>query len=932
MPHQLSILPETLHIALATYPKGQSDKYIEDINDFYKSFRDEIKENYMSSNLTDDFYSPMVYHVFGSYDVAFITLVDNHKFSQKLFFPKGKKLSPNAFQILTGLCPVINKDFSLKSAFSSNRNKTYFCACNLKLGNGFLIGNGQVFLNSVSLLIDKKIKEIKNTADVQNCEDYILIQSFSWFEISLLIFSDNIDDISTIINQLRESKIRELEVYFTEEGEFKDFLNNSLYRDFYVKENKKEELDNNDIEKFKESHIFADSHSYFGIDYNKFKEKDVTDELRTEIEFQVKPGHAKDLLNELGKLKGTNGSPIFKVNEPIFLTGKSDFLIQEIENDKLSNNQILFRELRNPKSSIRKYIRGVKTRPLFKVPVDSFHTSGENGILNLPEYLKDLIIPENTIEQTDLSLKSLKVSRQIRQKIVKIFFNFNNGIQDTILFIYFLDFKIFMQKLIRVIEAESNHLKESFNTTKNTQPKSVEELEEILRNYINVFEEAHHNRVLNCYLFEEIYDFDLDFNSSIQQLLSTYNTVVSEATNLYYTKKEELPSGEIIYKKYQTGQVVQLNLKNTIANDISINYSVNHLTTPEFVFFTLDKEILNNASSHDDRFSGIIKNIEELVKNKGSNNLKNWLQTKKFLVDYYIIDVHRYITICNFDLSLFEYWFWSFNLQNPSLYNSKGLFDETHFHKELIRLIFQYAIFGKEKDIVNLKCPIPELQSYWERYFDITKREVLELVRTVTNEKGEFLSDLVKRYLKISDIDLEVSIDKDTKQIIFEHEDNDVNNNDLLLLLKSIGNNDFRYGPNRRKVFREFYTKIVDKIDNGNVELYIENDCSPTAYLYAIMYSYLRFLKEKYSNGKINILRRNWQTGKPMRRFIKENNANQLYNIDPMGGVFFIDSKKAEKFYQVRNGILQSLWHFSLIMKKRFITHLLEQVDGTENL
>ena len=37
----------------------------------------------------------------------------------------------------------------------------------------------------------------------------------------------------------------------------------------------------------------------------------------------------------------------------------------------------------------------------------------------------------------DTILKTLKVSRQIRIKVLKIFSNYNNGILDPILFVYF---------------------------------------------------------------------------------------------------------------------------------------------------------------------------------------------------------------------------------------------------------------------------------------------------------------------------------------------------------------------------------------------------------------------------------------------------------------------------------------------------------------
>ena len=53
----------------------------------------------------------------------------------------------------------------------------------------------------------------------------------------------------------------------------------------------------------------------------------------------------------------------------------------------------------------------------------------------------------------------------------------------------------------------------------------VKEIEKKLNYYIEVFQESYNVRFLNGYLFENISDFDLDFNSSIQQLLTSYGLI-----------------------------------------------------------------------------------------------------------------------------------------------------------------------------------------------------------------------------------------------------------------------------------------------------------------------------------------------------------------------------------------------------------------------
>ncbi|MFN4152991.1 MAG: hypothetical protein ACK4IX_18755, partial [Candidatus Sericytochromatia bacterium] len=231
--------------------------------------------------------------------------------------------------------------------------------------------------------------------------------------------------------------------------------------------------------------------------------------------------------------------------------------------------------------------------------------------------------------------------------------------------------------------------------------------------------------MLNCYMYEEIDDFDLDFNSSIQQLLTTYNTLIYELSKTFDT-----------FKNDEYSILVSLNLRKTVSNYLSINYNVYHLTTPELVFSTIIKEIFN---SYEETLR--LNPLKTNLLSQKNDLFVEAIKTNEFLFDMYKsnqieferinIDIIRVIYTYYSDVKLFGFWFWVFNVQNSSLYNSRGSFNEDHFKMELFRELIIVKIFYNRKypNIENnnwhdLECPIPEFQVYWDRHYATIKSSI----------------------------------------------------------------------------------------------------------------------------------------------------------------------------------------------------------------
>jgi hypothetical protein len=914
MPETLSIESSTLHIALATYPKNQAQQYITSIKSSYDAFKKSFEKNFVNNKVespkkdtSNNTYLPLVYHIFGSYDVAFISVIDSYKFAQKVF-TSNEELNPNSYQILTGLCPKINDKFDLNKMYDHNKDKLFVNICNIKLNNGFLIGNGLDFFDSVIRFIDTKIKGIKKSSENDVCYDYIILKSFSWCEICLVLFDDDASAIGKIINELRNTTINELGL---DGDKLTQILNNSLYQNH-----------NTDVTILKNSHIFSDTHSYLGVHYEKFTERKIDFskvKLETEIEYMVKPGHIGDLLEELESIKDSSGTAIFQKEKASFITGKSDYIIPEQEKTSFENNQKLFSKVREDGSKIFDYVRGIKTKPLLEFEHPKPNT--EKGVLNFGEYLKGLSVSQDKIREIDTQLKQIKISRPIRQKISKVLFNYNHGIYDPVMMLYALDFKVLIKMLENFIKDSSENL-----AIEKLSPisKEVKENERTLQKILDTFEEGFHVRMLNCYEFEEFFDFDLDLNTSLSQLLTVYNSLITEVNNVFTPN-------------YEHSQVVQINLKSTVSNSYSVNYNVYHLSLPEFVFFTVTKEVFNPMPDFEvtkDLFS----QIESLIKNDVV--LKYYTQQDFLDIEYLINDILRVIYVCNFDLKLHDYWLWTDALQTSHQFDSFGNYKEKSFKVMLSRIMLLSKFFDKNHSN-TLTCPIPELANYWHKwFFKLEKKEdgiigqIYERMGKVKNQDGQTLLKLIIEFCQtaVNKANYKEGLSND---FIREYPTKCTTPDDIDIQVNKVVRNshfndifDRLTGLLKNQV--AFHCTFSEDIENGNTVLYgsgknkfIPKQC----FVFGLSYSYLKTIFD-INSGKIHFLRRNWADG-TIHPYFKENDE-RLYTIDPMGGVFFLKKENAEKYYKMRNGILESLWHFAFVTKKEFITEILPPIHEQE--
>lgn len=834
-----------VEFTFTSLPDQQDKIFQQKINEDYfigfaKEFTKDIKRSKRSF-----LYKPIKTYLLGDYDACYITFINNFKFSNRVFAPRTDDpivFKSHSSQSYSGF--VLNTDEEIKIAYKSSKEKYFTGIINLKLNNGFLLGNG---INYFEYSFNELKKILGNIP-------FFITQTLAWFDFSLVIFLDSPDELSDIIN-----KIRSLEI-----GDCQNIIERSLFYNI----TKKRSI-------IKNFSIFSDSNTYLGFNkrliedpprskyLQKFIQFSSSFKIGTEIEWLVKPGHEAHLNRLLKKDRIFKDKFNFSSNK--LALGKYDLILPQSERD-ITTSLHLIRYIFRKKCGLFKHIRKVRT----KIFLDAaFSDKKDRSYFSWDNTLSKLAFKQSIHAEIDNYLKALKISRQVRLKIAKIFINFDNGIQDPIQFPYFLDFIFFLKDLKELIYEEFE------KSRKTSMP--IKELETILLDYIKIFQDGHYVRFLNGYQFENISDFNLDFNSSIPQLLSSYNTLINEYGNLFYEKGAH-------------GQVIQLNHIDTVSNYHTINYSIHHLTSPEFVFSTITKEILNKLKVDYPAYTAKLNEINDaqptLLEDINETYLDDLIEHSLFDVEYFVIDAIRFIATYQFNFELFNYWFWTYNYQNSSLFETGGMINEDHLRLEMLRIILIKNYF--KVDSFNLESPSPELFTLWDRHFDklnIISRKIINHLELhdISSIINSVIKNLFQR-LTLIDNPIELLIDKDT-----------INN---MYSMENV----------RASMFE---TVLNDNNNASSIKELIK-------YIYNTLHEHY-----KMNQCKVNLLRRDWSDGTVLSNH-KPLYENILYAIDQTGSVYFSNLIKMDQYFSQNAQSLLAIIDFALIRKKNFVENLLK--------
>lgn len=401
-----------IHIALAKYPLGQEEDFIKAISGIYNNYREEtskylkLNSNNINAKINEFncLYKPKIYNIFSDFDVAFISLVDNYKFGQRVFETNNDTIKDVSYQIISGsLLGIIENNFleHIQGAFVK--------IIQFKINNGVLIGLGNE-------LFDECVSNIVNVLKKNSIIEYLIIDSYNWSEITVLAFHDDPNLLANFIMQIRLDNIGNTNI---------NVDCKCLYNKWFGG------VDNYSV---KNSHLFSETFSYLGYDIELIK-KELNDpkikecKLKTSIEWQIKPGHLPYIIDELKR------SNIFKVANKnyaniFFKNGKTDYVFLEKNSESFSSNIQLNKYGTNNKDLARN-VRKLKTIPLYSLDKETSNLLEKRGKPfwgNAQNYRssenKLIDYKISNISKVIQSIKTLNISRFYRKKIEKIIYNY----------------------------------------------------------------------------------------------------------------------------------------------------------------------------------------------------------------------------------------------------------------------------------------------------------------------------------------------------------------------------------------------------------------------------------------------------------------------------------------------------------------------------
>lgn len=915
-----------LFMGLVSLPFGHEIEFYEEEFEkgIFKNYKESVKKHFSSSsfplelsesNFEKYLYTPAAYYLFGSFDMAVFSLIDDFEFICRQFYPfnpmsskkNGEYLKNFKYQVVSGLYPNFNESIDgLKEratkTFLSKEKPPLIGICSLKLNNSLLIGSGMELMKNVMYFINYTTDQFLKTNNFNNTQIITLI-SYSWHEIFILVFSDSYKKICQLILNIREKKLKDIEeVNIPDFNSSAFFIKNHSLNANLIDLSDSEELDIN------QTHLFENTTSVFGLDFEifkQFKEKGKVDSKIVEkipdedieifTRWFTRPGHLQDAVN---LIHGENPDIVSicigrgDITYPFYKVKEKQQNAAEYISDMINTVQ---------KQNINKHI--TQSYSIFNIPLKKSEISLQSVdknhfyfLENIPKLQYDV----DEVERIQQRLQELGTPKVLKAKIMNIISNYNDGILDTILYGYFFELSGMIKTLIK-------HIDEIFDTDPY---KNLTEQNKFLELITNDFEKAYLNRFHQSYRMSEITDHTLDYKGGIHQLASCFDATFKTICSIYGNKNSFAYISSAPY--VLTNQFsIRLNYFHIFQPEIFVAIAshevANFIPFEEFEkkykieFITL-KKIFTKSKFDEKDFSTNLKTgklfweeesfnqndqkelnsvLKSLEKND-SIDLKSFITTKYFR--YILADLISFHFTFQQNIELFLYWSWNIFMQIPDAYETREKIDEDQFKGFLLR----YLSVLKLSDIIFETSfpdsPINSLNPEWKKWIIIVSEfldgifEISRISSLLTEMKNliDFLYD--KAYVNSKSNNKPSINKKGFNEVIINHS-----------------------------------IEIKNHIRKGEIFEFKLKNIHQFQFTQATFYAYLSLIKEIGGNGE-TVLKRD-KKGNP----ICPNESYAKFLFDPTGGIFTHDPEIRGEYLKYRTALTLTLWDMGMKIKRREI-------------
>ena len=548
----------SIFIGFTSLPIGKEEQFKKELSKLFENYLKDYKKNFPSKIPKEEFstlYIPKFYVIFSPFDLVSLSVMDSFEFGSQTFCPfhpdwsEGEESSRRSFsyQVILGPTPKFSEDREkkesqsirlAKSTFLSERPLPLIAICQLKLNNALIIGAGVDFVRCVIKAIrrhfDYLVKENKFKKDEIQL---IILESYSWHELTLLLFSTSYNKMLQFILSIREMTVSKMKKIIEKEAveelkktddiwDWKQFDEApKLGLELISKSNKLQYNIN-----INASHIFLNSITNLGFRFEIFEEGvDTTrvkpihkENIYAFCRFSTKTGHLAS------GIKTTIGIPYDKITgQALFSVGKGGDFVYPFEQKVTDGNKesgmtlVPIKEFINSiittckKPCIENHITAMQTI-LISESCSSLLPNEELPYVNKSHHFIETQIKDLGIDFSEIKDKlyaSLRhcISKVASKRILNAVALFNEGIQDRFLFSNFVELKPYVHWLISTVQ----------NLVKKGGSLAV--LADCINKATDGFEKAWRNRFHAGWRMSEITDFNLEYKGGIQQLLSAFD-------------------------------------------------------------------------------------------------------------------------------------------------------------------------------------------------------------------------------------------------------------------------------------------------------------------------------------------------------------------------------------------------------------------------
>lgn len=871
----------------------------------FNVYRREVEQHFAAGRKPDDFehmYKPRSYALFGRFDLAMISLVDDHDFSARVLRPfthfaiagAGKKKHPETYtyKVITGPAPLVSDQHSIvtraRETFLDNHESPLVGISLLKLNNAALVGTGATLLADVVDYINAVVNRPERAA---HCRA-IVLQSYSWHELTVLVFARQYRVITEVLIELRESCFEDVCNSIDETRA--SALSRALTHDSFLGK-----LRGHDASLLKQ-HIFVNTETALGFDFGlvdnvshplsaTLKEPD---RLELFSRWFVKPGHLRAAFDGLAGPQG---------GQALLSIGHGDLWFPQLrpstgtEGPGESTLDILslFMQPR-AEEALKDHILRRYTLPAFLHESNSIpgHVSPDH--FQIADTLNGLVFSVETLQQLRNDLRRLGASKILSLKLLNAFTNFNEGILDRGLYASFVELRPFLANALDTLKEVS--------TDGDIASMAFGRL---LKKWTENFERAFRNRFHNSQHMGEVTDFSLEFKGGIQQLVTAFDSAYRALSTFMGIPDSFVHVGGdpgVYSTEYE----------------LRVNYY--HIFQPEIFFAVVGHEAANwHLGSRRQFYSGLelplfllsshdpgpvnLSQCERLIVNELEKEKLHAIDPPEGLFDVLIATVDRaFFQECFADMlslslsyngnaSLWAYWNLGYVIQNQILYAKPGVLRESFVLRFLLRMMLVHDL------------PSPEPLEGWLAEFGDA-----DLLDDAQRMHGWL--DFTNRFMRNNGL-----FGRWRKQAKSAVERATLASCPSLDSLHAIRE---RVSADAEDQKQQIRRREVPQWTGGN-----ESDAFK--FTQSLLYAYLSLLKEEFSVGRPR-LRRD-ENGIPRTDKVNPGDAivsaperlrmdgDAALLFDSLGGVFTHDPDVRRTLFAYRSIVTMSLWDFGMKMK-----------------